>query len=247
MDYKITAHKWSILQATGFGPVFGRGQHAGRGRARNVANTLSSGHNAAVGNMLRQTGGIADSSLHRQSKVTNDNNSNIEVLSEELHSVDQQAPKNQRRESPVRSRPRSNSRASTLSNDSSHDSTTSGYNHTTDSSPTHEPVDRTYVKSYSSVVRSKEGPIKQRSYRPSTINKRPGISTYSSKLTGIMLRGAKQEKVIQMYVKNIEPEENENEIDFEKKVKTYAGKGGVKVMKDICRERGSESHECSCC
>ncbi len=58
-----------------------------------------------------------------------------------------------------------------------------------------------------------------------------------------MLRGAKQEKVIQMYGKNIEREENENETDIAKKVKTYAGKGGVKVMNDICRERGSESHE----
>ncbi len=117
-----------------------------------------------------------------------------------------------------------------MSNDSSHDSTTSVYNHTTDFSPTHEPVDRTYTKSYSSVVHSKEGPIKKRSHRTSTINKRPGIGSYSSKLTRIMLRGAKQEKVIQMYVKNIEREENENETDIEKKVKTYAGKGGVKVM-----------------
>ncbi len=81
LDYKITDHKWPLLQATGFDPVFGRGQHADRGRARSIINALSSGHTPAVGNRQRQTGGIADSSLHRQSKVTNDNNSNIEELS----------------------------------------------------------------------------------------------------------------------------------------------------------------------
>ncbi len=47
----------------------------------------------------------------------------------------------------------------------------------------------------------------------------------------LKLKGAKHEKTIQMYIKNIEVECDEQTAEIEKKVKTYIEKGGVKMLK----------------
>ncbi len=47
----------------------------------------------------------------------------------------------------------------------------------------------------------------------------------------LTLKGAKHERTMQMYVKNIEIECDEKTAEIEKKVKTYIEKGGVKILK----------------
>ncbi len=84
-----------------------------------------------------------------------------------------------------------------------------------------------HTSTYLHILKSKSAP-----FGPPPKNNRLGIEYKQNKKDkSLTLKGAKHERTMQMYVKNIEVECGEKPSEIEKKVTTYIEKGGVKILK----------------